>query len=172
MVLRVAAAVLALVVGLLAWPAIQHLREEPPPPTPSIRVSLSAPPGAELGAGDESLDAAISPDGRQVVFVATTGGIARLWRRTFDSDRAEPMSGTDGAQLPAWKHTGNLVSFFAGERLKQISAWNDGNTICGMGDAAGYATLGILDKFGDEFEHFIAHKRSRYDGNLECRAST
>ena len=28
-------------------------------------------------------------------------------------------------------------------------------TICGMGDAAGYATLGILAKFGDEFEHYI-----------------
>ena len=58
------------------------------------------------------------------------------------------------------------------ERLKQISAWNDGNTICGMGDAAGYATLGILAKFGDEFEYYITHKRSRHDGNLECRAST
>jgi NADH-quinone oxidoreductase subunit F len=58
------------------------------------------------------------------------------------------------------------------ERLRKISAWNDGNTICGMGDAAGYATLGILDKFGDEFEHCISHKRSRHDGNLECRAST
>ena len=58
------------------------------------------------------------------------------------------------------------------EQLKRISAWNDGNTICGMGDAAGYAALGILAKFGDEFEHYIAHKRSRHDGNLECRAST
>jgi NADH-quinone oxidoreductase subunit F len=58
------------------------------------------------------------------------------------------------------------------EQLKKISAWNDGNTICGMGDAAGYAATGILAKFGDEFEHFIAHKRSRFDGNLECLAST
>ena len=58
------------------------------------------------------------------------------------------------------------------EQLQKISAWNDGNTICGMGDAAGYATVGILAKFGDEFEHFIAHKRSRFDGNLECHAST
>jgi NADH-quinone oxidoreductase subunit F len=58
------------------------------------------------------------------------------------------------------------------EQLKKISKWNDGNTICGMGDAAGYATLGILAKFGDEFEHYITHKRSRYDGNLECPAST
>jgi NADH-quinone oxidoreductase subunit F len=58
------------------------------------------------------------------------------------------------------------------EQLRKISAWNDGNTICGMGDAAGYATLGILAKFGDEFEHYITHKRSRFDGNLECPAST
>ncbi|HET6263893.1 MAG TPA: NADH-quinone oxidoreductase subunit NuoF [Usitatibacter sp.] len=58
------------------------------------------------------------------------------------------------------------------EQLKKISAWNDGNTICGMGDAAGYAATGILAKFGDEFEFFITHKRSRFDGNLECRAST
>jgi NADH-quinone oxidoreductase subunit F len=57
-------------------------------------------------------------------------------------------------------------------RLRQISKWNDGNTICGMGDAAGYATLGILDKFGDEFDYYIANKRSRHGGNLECLAST
>jgi NADH-quinone oxidoreductase subunit F len=58
------------------------------------------------------------------------------------------------------------------EQLKKISAWNDGNTICGMGDAAGYAATGILKKFGDEFDYFITHKRSRHQGNLECRAST
>jgi NADH-quinone oxidoreductase subunit F len=52
-------------------------------------------------------------------------------------------------------------------RLYEISRANDGTTICGMGDAAGYATVGILDKFGDEFEYFIEHKRSRLGGNLE-----
>jgi NADH-quinone oxidoreductase subunit F len=58
------------------------------------------------------------------------------------------------------------------ERLYQISAWNDGTTICGMGDAAGYATSGILNKFRDEFEYFIEHKRSRFNGTLECLKST
>jgi NADH-quinone oxidoreductase subunit F len=58
------------------------------------------------------------------------------------------------------------------DRLIGISRWNDGNTICGMGDAAGYATIGILAKFRDEFEYFIENKRSRYDGNLECRRSS
>ena len=58
------------------------------------------------------------------------------------------------------------------EQLRKISAWNDGNTICGMGDAAGYAATGIIAKFGDEFDYFIENKRSRHGGNLECRAST
>ncbi|MBK6334951.1 MAG: NADH-quinone oxidoreductase subunit NuoF [Betaproteobacteria bacterium] len=53
------------------------------------------------------------------------------------------------------------------ERLYEISHANDGTTICGMGDAAGYATVGILNKFRDEFEYFIEHKRSRLGGNLE-----
>jgi NADH-quinone oxidoreductase subunit F len=53
------------------------------------------------------------------------------------------------------------------ERLYEISRLNDGTTICGMGDAAGYATIGILNKYRDEFEYFIEHKRSKLSGNLE-----
>ena len=57
------------------------------------------------------------------------------------------------------------------EQLIHISKANDGTTICGMGDAAGYATLGILAKYRDEFEYFIEHKRSRLGGNLEVPAA-
>jgi NADH-quinone oxidoreductase subunit F len=58
------------------------------------------------------------------------------------------------------------------ERLYYISKFNDGTTICGLGDAAGYACSGILDKFRDEFEYYIEHKRSRFDGKLECLKSS
>jgi NADH-quinone oxidoreductase subunit F len=58
------------------------------------------------------------------------------------------------------------------DQLVRISRMNDGTTICGMGDAAGYATVGILAKYRDEFDYWIEHKRSRYDGNLECRLSS
>jgi NADH-quinone oxidoreductase subunit F len=53
------------------------------------------------------------------------------------------------------------------DRLYEISKLNDGTTICGMGDAAGYATVGILNKYRDEFDHYIEHKRSKLGGNLE-----
>ena len=53
------------------------------------------------------------------------------------------------------------------DQLIRISNANDGTTICGMGDAAGYATVGIIAKYRDEFEYFIEHKRSRLGGQLE-----
>ena len=58
------------------------------------------------------------------------------------------------------------------DRLYYVSKFNDGTTFCGLGDAAGYACVGILDKFRDEFEYYIEHKRSKYDGNLECLKSS
>jgi eukaryotic-like serine/threonine-protein kinase len=101
--------------------AVRHLRETPSSAPSSIRLSLSAPPAAELGSGEDTLDAAISPDERQIVFVATSNGTTRLRQRAIDSDRAESLPGTDGAQLPAWTQTGNVVSFFAGDRLKYVA---------------------------------------------------
>jgi NADH-quinone oxidoreductase subunit F len=58
------------------------------------------------------------------------------------------------------------------DRMIKISRANDGTTICGMGDAAGYATVGILAKYRDEFDYWIEHKRSRFGGNLECPKSS
>ena len=53
------------------------------------------------------------------------------------------------------------------DSLYRISRLQDGMTICGMGDAAGYATIGILDKYRDEFEYWIREKHSKLGGNLE-----
>ncbi len=119
----------ATVIALLI-PAVRHFRESPPPPPPAVRLSLSAPTGTELGAGDEPLDAAISPDQRQIVFVATErhreafvqppAGATQLWRQRLDAERAEVLAGTANARQPAWKQTGNVVSFFADGRLKLL----------------------------------------------------
>ena len=52
------------------------------------------------------------------------------------------------------------------ERMELIAKANDGTTICGMGDACGYAVVGILAKYRDEFEYWIEHGRSKFDGHL------
>jgi Tol biopolymer transport system component len=97
-------------------------------------LTLGAPPGTELGSGDESLDAAISPNERLIVFVATSGGTTALWRRTLDSERAEVMPGTERAQLPTWSHSGDAVSFFADGHLRTFSLTK--GTVSDLADAA------------------------------------
>src|SRR5687768_13329468 len=111
---------MAAALAIVSVVAVRHLRERPAAPPPAIRLGFPAPPGAELGFGDEPLDAAISPDGTQVVFVATSNGVTQLWQRRLDEERAAPIAGTEGAQLPAWKQTGAVISFFAFGRLKAI----------------------------------------------------
>jgi NADH-quinone oxidoreductase subunit F len=58
------------------------------------------------------------------------------------------------------------------DRLYRVARFNDGTTICGLGDAAGVATIGFLHKFRHEFEHCIEHGRSAHEGRLECLASS
>ena len=53
------------------------------------------------------------------------------------------------------------------DTMVRISNANDGTTICGMGDAAGFATVGIIAKYRDEFEYYIANGRSKCGGRLE-----
>jgi eukaryotic-like serine/threonine-protein kinase len=126
---QVAAIAVVAAAVALSIPAIRYFRKEPPPLPSAVRLSLTPPEGTELGGGDDVLDAAISPNQQEVVFVArqlrrdSVGhppGSTQLWRRRFDAQVAEPLAGTEGASLPAWKHTGNVVSFFAATRLKLL----------------------------------------------------
>lgn len=109
---------LVVVIAVLGLPAFRHFRETTPPVHPPIRLSFEAPASLELGAGDDILDAAISPDEQTIAFVATSDGTPRLWTRHVSSDHATMVRGSIGAQLPAWKQTGDVIAFFASSRLK------------------------------------------------------
>ena len=132
----VAGAIVAAVILALAVPAVRHLREQPPPAPPVLRFAFGVPGGTDPGFADETLDAAISPDGSQVVFVAThrgdtasaaeRPGVRQLWRRALADERAVAIAGTAGAQQPAWKPTGNVIAFFADGRLKTVTLADGG----------------------------------------------
>ncbi|HSC27631.1 MAG TPA: hypothetical protein VLD67_10175 [Vicinamibacterales bacterium] len=91
-----------------------------------IRIALVPPEGARV----HSL--ALSPDGDQVAFAASTGpGPARLWLRRLDSVTARELRGTDGASYPFWSPDSQHLGFFADGRLKTIAlAAGDVRDVC------------------------------------------
>ena len=105
-------AVLAAIV--LAIPAVRYLRETAPPALPETRLEISTP------ATDRPTDFALSPDGRQIVFVASGDGTSRLWLRSLATTTAQPLAGTEGATYPFWSPDGRSMGFFTVTALKRI----------------------------------------------------
>ena len=107
-----AAAVLA--AAVLAIPATRALRQAPPPSLPEMRTDIATPATADL------MSLALSPDGRQIVFVASGEGASRLWLRSLASTTAQPLAGTEGAGSPFWSPDSRSVGFFADGWLKRL----------------------------------------------------
>ena len=78
-----ALAVATVMIIALAIPAVRYLREAPPPPLPpETRLEIVTP------ATDYPTMFALSPDGRQIVFVARGDGVSRLWLRSLATTTA------------------------------------------------------------------------------------
>ena len=107
-------AMAVVVAAALAVPTLRHLREAPPPPPPETRTEIGTPTTARPGMF------ALSPDGRQIVFVASGDGASRLWLRPLGATTAQALAGTEGATWPFWSPDGRSVGFFAGGALKRL----------------------------------------------------
>jgi len=82
----------------------------------SLRFTVSPPEKATF---EESL--ALSPDGRWLAFVASTGERKRsLWLRPLDSLVSRTLPGTEGAIHPFWSPDSRALAFFAQGKLKKI----------------------------------------------------
>jgi Tol biopolymer transport system component len=71
-------------------------------------------------AAAEPLSFALSPDGRQIVFVASGDGASRLWLRALVATTAQPLAGTEGAALPFWSPDSRSIAYFADAKLKRL----------------------------------------------------
>ncbi len=108
-----AAVAAALVVGLVV-PVGRHLRETPPSLPPETRLEISTLDG------DRPPDFALSPDGSQLVYVASGDKASRLWLRSLSKTGSQPLAGTDGATFPFWSPDGRSIGFFTPTSLKRI----------------------------------------------------
>ena len=91
-------------------------------PEPRLtRLDVNTPPST-----DEKPSFALSPDGRQLVFVATSNGVATLWLRPLDQADAQPLADTEGASYPFWAPDSRSVGFFADGKLKRLDLGGGG----------------------------------------------
>jgi eukaryotic-like serine/threonine-protein kinase len=68
----------------------------------------------------DPISLAISPDGRQLAFVAYEGSAQRLWVRRLDSAMSQPIAGSEGASYPFWSPDSRSIGFFAAGKLRRL----------------------------------------------------
>jgi eukaryotic-like serine/threonine-protein kinase len=105
----------AVITGIAVW----NLKRTPPQLVSRLVVDL--PLGQRLAGLENGPVVALSPDGTQLVYVATQAGIQQLYLRAMDSREARPMPGTEGAFNPFFSPDGQWVGFFAGGKLEKVS---------------------------------------------------
>ena len=109
----------SLLMATIAALAVWKLR--PAPAAPVIRTVIA------LGADEQLANLngnviAISPDGSNVVYVASrSGGPAQLFLRPLAALKAEPMAGTEGAASPFFSPDGQWIGFMAGTKLEKVA---------------------------------------------------
>ena len=122
----IVAAFALVAVAALAIPAVRHVLAVAPEPV-ATRFDVITPPTPD------AFSFALSPDGRQLAFVANGEKGSQLWLRPLDQVRAQPLAGTDGAAYPFWAPDGRAIGFFADGKLKRIDA--TGGTVQVLADA-------------------------------------
>jgi len=105
------AALAVMVVGIVGL-ATSQSRERVPTPDHSY---------FDLPTTTDPTSFALSPDGRQVVFVASLEGRPQLWHYSFDTGERRALRGTADASYPFWSPDGRSIGFFTNERLYRLT---------------------------------------------------
>ena len=116
-------AVLAFAVALVAIAAagVAVYRFRPAPPAKPLAFSILPPEGTTFVAAAIAGAPALSPDGRQIAYVATGPGGRLLWVQSVDAFDARPLPGTEGAACPFWSSDGAWLGFQTAEALKTVN---------------------------------------------------
>ena len=113
----------ALIVTALV--ALRMSRSAAPTSDP-VQFSIAPPEktvfgGPAAGGTGRAAQLAISPDGRNIVFVAGAQAAFQIWVRPLASEEARPIQGTEGGAFPFWSRDSQFIAFFAGGKLKKVA---------------------------------------------------
>ena len=113
----IAAAALAAVAAVALFLLYQANQKE----LPVLRVEINPPDKAQFNlSGDHAGPAALSPDGRYLVYSANGANGTQLYLRALDSTSAKPLPDTEGGMFPFWSPDSRAIAFFTDDKLKRI----------------------------------------------------
>jgi serine/threonine protein kinase/Tol biopolymer transport system component len=110
-----------------------------------LRFDVLGPAGTMMMVGQP-----LSPDGRTLAFVTSSGGARRIWVRPLDSASARPLPGTEGASRVFWSPDSRRIAYYAQGTLRIVSAAGGPSmvisTVAGGQDPASFsATWSVRD---------------------------
>ena len=107
---RTAELVAGVLAGLAAGIVLAlWLRSPTAPNLPLIRFAFT--PGGDV------LDAAVSPNGRHIAYVAQ----GKLWIQDLDREDPRAFEASEGAQRPFWSPGSDFIAFSVGDELKKVA---------------------------------------------------
>jgi serine/threonine-protein kinase len=86
----------------------------------AVHLAFAVTPSQPLS-GTVGRNVVLSPDGRLVVYsTADSAGQVRLFARTIDDLRQQPIAGTERALYPFFSPDGRWIGFYDGRQLKKV----------------------------------------------------
>jgi serine/threonine protein kinase/Tol biopolymer transport system component len=115
-------------------------------PGTTTRFSIGSLPNATLL--PDGVNARISPDGRTLAFLASSStGAVSLCLRRMESLSADPLAGTEDANLPFWSPDSRSLGFFGNNKLRKVPiAGGPAEILCsvGSGRGASWGSKGVI----------------------------
>jgi Tol biopolymer transport system component len=118
-------AVAAALAGVAAAAYARWPQSEIAPATGPVRFTIAAPPrvsfgGPRGGGTGVATQLALSPDGRNLAFVAGDPPAYQIWLRPMANPASAPIAGTEDGTFPFWSHDSRFIGFFAAGKLKKV----------------------------------------------------
>jgi eukaryotic-like serine/threonine-protein kinase len=120
----------AVVLAVFAWMYEAGLRNAVPAEPVRLQIPLPTKPPLRLTGG-----LALSPDGRQLAFIATSAdGIPRIWIRALNSLEIRPLRGTESVgSMLFWSPDSRFIAFDSVGKLQKIDvSGGPAETLCSL----------------------------------------
>jgi Tol biopolymer transport system component len=121
------------VIATIVMLGVRLSRQAAPVVADAIQFTLQAPENSLFSGQVPTFT--ISPDGRHVVFIATTPGVPMLFVRSLGTLTIKPLAGTENANYPFWSPDSRFVAFFSAGKLRKVPI--GGGSPVDICDAAG-----------------------------------